>query len=153
MDTRALDVDAYSRQFSPAPDRILLELRGSRDWCVPIEGRNTMTTNIEQGSTPMHNGTHQVSESRSEREPDSMSSERRSGSRELVVDSKENNNAFSWIGDSLRSPTGGATIAGVIGLGAATIFGVVETLVGAGAAYGVYRLVCKRQNNQNQRGR
>ncbi|MCL2450870.1 MAG: hypothetical protein FWD17_18150, partial [Polyangiaceae bacterium] len=52
------------------------------------------------------------------------------------------------ITDSIRTPTGGATVAGVIGLTAATMFGVVETLVGAGAAYGVYRLVCKRQRNR-----
>jgi hypothetical protein len=110
-----------------------------------------MTTNIEQGSNGMQNGTQQVSESRFEREPsssDEMPLERRG--RELVAEARDEDKGWiERLSDSIKSPTGGATIAGAIGLGAATLFGVVETLVGAGAAYGVYRMVCKRQRKPN----
>jgi hypothetical protein len=110
----------------------------------------TMPTSNEQGSNTMYNGAQQISESRGEREPSSseeMSLER--SRRELSDTRGGSKGLFERLGDSIKSPTGGATIAGAVGLGAATLFGVVETLVGAGAAYGVYRLVCKRQ----QRGR
>ena len=98
-----------------------------------------MTTNIEQGTNGMRNGAQQTSDFKSERESEEMSIEQNKPC------APENKGALTRLSDSLKSPTGGATIAGAIGLGAATVFGVVETLVGAGAAYGVYRLVCKRQ--------
>jgi hypothetical protein len=108
-----------------------------------------MSINIEQGSHPARNGAQQNSESLSEYQdsPDERRIERRAkaAATEVSEVKDDNRNVFERLSDSLRSPTGGATIAGAIGLGAATMFGVVETLVGAGAAYGVYRLVCKRQ--------
>jgi hypothetical protein len=115
-----------------------------------------MTTNIEQGSNGMHNGAQQGSEFKGERESSSSQEvplERRgngsSGNNELSEGMKARNDEspLTRLSNSIKSPTGGATIAGAIGLGAATVFGVVETLVGAGAAYGVYRLVCKRQRS------
>jgi hypothetical protein len=112
-----------------------------------------MTTNMEQGSNGMHNGAQQGSEFKGERESSSSQEvplERRgngNGGKELSDEMKGRNDEspLTRLSNSIKSPTGGATIAGAIGLGAATVFGVVETLVGAGAAYGVYRLVCKRQ--------
>jgi hypothetical protein len=114
------------------------------DWCVPMK-EATMPTSNEQGSNRMYDGAQQLSESRIEREPsEEMPLER--SRREFGMDTREGGKGlFERLGDSIKSPTGGATIAGAIGLGAATLFGVVETLVGAGAAYSVYRLVCKRQ--------
>ena len=105
-----------------------------------------MTTSIEQGTNGMRNGAQQTSDFKSERESEEMSIEQ---NKPLAAEAKDQSKgALTRLSDSLKSPTGGATIAGAIGLGAATVFGVVETLVGAGAAYGVYRLVCKRQRSR-----
>jgi hypothetical protein len=50
------------------------------------------------------------------------------------------------IGGALKQPAAGATIAGAVVLGAASLFGPAETLLGAGAAYAVY-LVAKRRRH------
>lgn len=47
------------------------------------------------------------------------------------------------FGETLKSPTGGAVVAGTVVLGAAVLWGAAETALGAGAAYGAYWLIRK----------
>jgi hypothetical protein len=117
--------------------------------------------NIEQSPHAAPNGTRQGA-SAGERE--SASSEaralQRDGQQDLAAElrggetnnmgAEEDKDMLTRLRESIGSPTGGAVIAGTIGLGAATLFGVVETLVGVGAALGVYRLVCKRQQPRSR---
>jgi len=48
------------------------------------------------------------------------------------------------IASMLKTPSAGAAISGTIVLGAAAVFGVLETAVAAGAAYFAYRLLRKK---------
>jgi hypothetical protein len=54
------------------------------------------------------------------------------------------------MGEMMRHPAAGATAAGVLVLGAASVFGVIEAALGAGAAYGVYRLQRRRRSDSER---
>jgi hypothetical protein len=58
--------------------------------------------------------------------------------------------SLSRVGETISKPVTGATITGAIVLGAASIFGVVEALVGVGAAYGVYLAVNGRRGERKR---
>jgi|HubBroStandDraft_6_1064221.scaffolds.fasta_scaffold1363691_2 hypothetical protein len=56
----------------------------------------------------------------------------------------ESRNAPSRFGQLMKTPSAGAAISGTLVLGAAAVFGVLETSVAAGAAYFAYRLLRKK---------
>jgi hypothetical protein len=51
------------------------------------------------------------------------------------------------LGAAMKTPSAAATITGAVVLGAATVFGVLETAVAGAAAYGAYRLFRKKRRS------
>jgi hypothetical protein len=54
------------------------------------------------------------------------------------------------LGDVMRKPPVGASVAGGIVLGAAWMFGALEAAIAAGAAYGAYHLLRKRSSDEGR---
>jgi hypothetical protein len=100
-------------------------------------GRETMSTNGEQESAVQHNGSPQKAAPRAE--------EARNAPAQAANSMGDRKASFGRFGETITKPVTGATITGAVVLGAASLFGVVEALVGAGAAYGVYLVVNRRR--------
>jgi hypothetical protein len=60
----------------------------------------------------------------------------------------ERKGAMQRIGDTAKTPAGGAVVTGAIVLGAASLFGAGPVALGAGAAYGIYLYVNRRRPHE-----
>src|SRR5258708_1977186 len=58
---------------------------------------------------------------------------------------RENASRFARLRGEMSKPAAGATIAGTLVLGAASVLGITEAALGAAAAYGAYHLLAKRR--------
>ena len=96
-----------------------------------------MSASVQENGHGQHNGSTQPSEQQARRETEAQGQERRS---EAGAEQ-----ARGRFGDAMKTPAAGATAAGVIAVGVASVFGVPEALIGAGAAYGVYLIARRRQ--------
>jgi hypothetical protein len=67
---------------------------------------------------------------------------------EMTAD--EAGNAIARVGELMKKPAVGGSVAGAIALGAAVVFGAWEAAVGAGVAYVAYRLLRKKTNPPQQ---
>jgi hypothetical protein len=56
------------------------------------------------------------------------------------------------LGKLMKSPAAIGTATGAVVLGAAAIWGALEAVVGAGAAYVAYRILRKRDDSRESRG-
>jgi hypothetical protein len=57
-------------------------------------------------------------------------------------------NALTRMGKEIKKPATGATVAGALVLGAASVLGVTEAALAAAAAYGTYRMLEKRRSRR-----
>jgi hypothetical protein len=55
------------------------------------------------------------------------------------------------VGDAMKTPSAAAAIAGAVVLGAATVFGVLETTIAGAAAYGAYRIIRRKRKTTTAR--
>jgi hypothetical protein len=66
--------------------------------------------------------------------------------------SERTTSAFDGMKAGLRKPTTGAAIVGGAIVGSATLFGLLETVVGVAAGYGVYRALKNRHHGEGNQG-
>ena len=62
--------------------------------------------------------------------------------------SPERKGPMERLGETAKTPAGGAVVTGAVVLGAASLFGVAPVALGAGAAYGIYLYVNRRRSHE-----
>jgi hypothetical protein len=103
-----------------------------------------MSASVQEKSAEHHNGSPSPSGQRQEREPSARGQERLPST---AVAPPEGEPA-ERIREAIKSPAAGATVAGMVVMSVASVFGVTEALIGVGAAYGVYLIAKRRQGSR-----
>jgi hypothetical protein len=78
---------------------------------------------------------------------------RQAEGKQLGDDEKKGEGAgkpLEGLGHVFKTPSAGAAVSGTLVLGAAAVFGVLETAVAAGAAYVAYQLLRKKEPPRNK---